>query len=62
MVIIGYSYQTGLQRRSQPDNLVPLCKFQIIIINLTKVLHSGAKSSGRLRSSRSLDNGKFVNS
>ena len=50
-----------LQWRSQPDNLVPLCKFQsIIIINLftnllfsqsvsRKYLHSGTISSGWLR-------------
>ena len=49
------------QWRSQPDNLVPLCKFQIIIIIHffrnwwfsqsvnCKYLHSGTKSSGWLR-------------
>ena len=56
----------GIQWRSQPDNLVPLCKFQsIIIIHFfrnwlfsqsvnCKYLLSGTKSSGWLRYCRNI--------
>ena len=59
--IIKHTNNCHAQWRSQPDNLVPLFKFQaIIIIHFftnwlfsqsmnTKYLHSGTKSSGWLR-------------
>ena len=57
---LARSILTLIQWRSQPDNLVPLCKFQIIIaihffrnwlfsqLMKTKILHSETKLSGWL--------------